>query len=265
MQLFITNRCNVRYKGCFNQHNLGLGDMSLREYKWHIIDHLGLGIKKIILLGGEPTMHPKINNMIVFNNRAGLKTTIYTNGYGLDTISKSLLGSTDIRLGVYGLKSSEKPIVKIKRPNFPITVVFMLRRDNISEFMSVAQYAEERLGCKKFIISCIRDIATSGDYWIDTPEILPFEDYFNTVQSFVLEYSGKMDIHIAWRGVIKTNIPRETVEHCRFGNIFPNGEKIICPFDICKQITTNELEIGSRRCNKNNGNCLLQKIVLERK
>ncbi|MDD5164752.1 MAG: 4Fe-4S cluster-binding domain-containing protein, partial [Patescibacteria group bacterium] len=83
LQLFITNRCNLRCKGCFYAHKLGAKEMSLREYQDYILKYLP-EIQKVILLGGEPTMHKNLPQMLKFNNQYGLKTTIYSTGFNLE-------------------------------------------------------------------------------------------------------------------------------------------------------------------------------------
>jgi len=264
LQLFITNRCNLRCKGCFYAHKLGQEDMPFEDYQKHITEHLDLGIKKIILLGGEPTIHNDICRMINWNAGKGLKTTIYTNGFGIEKFAQEDLSQCDIRIGVYGLKNSERPLAKIRKPDFPVTFVYMLRKDNVIELLPAAREMEERFGGTKLFISAIRDILKTQDYWKDTDETLTFDEYFSAIQNFVDSYDGNMEIHIARRGVIETDIPQEKVHHCRFGNIFPDGKKIICPFDISREITTDKLVFGIRPCNKNS-ECLLRKIVLARK
>ncbi len=264
LQLFITNRCNLRCKGCFYSHKLGHENMSFDDYQKHIAEHLIFGVKKIILLGGEPTIHKDICTMINYNTEKGLKTTIYTNGSGIEKLARKNLERCDIRIGVYGLKNSERPLAKIKKPDFPVTFVYMLRKDNVAELLPTALEIEEKFGGTKLFISSIRDILKTQDYWKDTDETLTFDEYFSVIQNFVDSYSGNMEIHIARRGVIETDTPQEKVRHCRFGNIFPDDKKIICPFDISREITTDKLIFGIRSCNKNS-ECLLRKIVLKRK
>jgi hypothetical protein len=84
------------------------------------------------------------------------------------------------------------------------------------------------------------------------------------VQDFVNNYQGNLpQIHIAKRGVLETEVEYPIVNKCRFGNIFPNGDKIICPLDISLNKTVPELKFGEVECNKRG--CILQKIVLRRK
>ncbi|VVB78457.1 7-carboxy-7-deazaguanine synthase [uncultured archaeon] len=263
LQLFITNKCNLRCKGCFYSHKLGKGEMSIEEYKKHVFDN-SKTIKKVIILGGEPTLHPNLEEMIQFNNSQDLRTTIYTNGHNLKRLENADLSKTQIRIGVYGSFNSEKPLYKIPSPNIPVTVVYMLRKDNITELNEAATMAESRFDCKAFYISSIRDITITQDYWKDTPETIPLKEYYQLVQKFVNEYEGGISsLHIARRGVIETKKQSNHINKCRFGNIFPDGEKIICPFDISRKLVASEISFGKNYCNK--GGCVLTKIVLERK
>jgi len=264
LQLFITNKCNLRCTGCFYSHKLGKEEMSLSEYKNHVLEHEN-EIEKVILLGGEPTLHPDLGEMIEFNNKKRLATTIYTNGSQIKSLEGMDLSKTQVRLGVYGSFSSEKPLYKILSPNFPVTVVYMLRTDNISELDETALMAEHRFNCNGFYISSIRDITSTQDFWKDTPETVPLDEYFRLVQGFVDSYTGEIPVlHIARRGVIETKKQSDEIDRCRFGNIFPDSEKIICPFDISRRVTTDKLVFGKRPCNKDKS-CILKKIVLRRK
>lgn len=128
--------------------------------------------------------------------------------------------------------------------------------------MKTAMMAEKKFDCQGFYISSIRDIAVTQDYWKDTKETLNLEGYFKAVQNFVKNYNGRIPrLHIARRGIIIGN--KQKVTKCRFGNIFPDNKKIICPLDISKKLYSKELMFNKRPCNKNK-ECILQKIVLEK-
>jgi hypothetical protein len=225
------------------------------------------------LIGGEPLLHKKLAAMIDINNKAGIKTTIYTNGHNLNVLGRIQnegvdLTSVEIRISIYGVYKSEKPLEKIKRVNLPpkMMFVYMLRKNNVDELPKAALMVKQKFGCGRFFISSIRDIASTGDYWKESQETLPLEEYFAVVQDFIKNYNGGLEeIHISKRGIIKTEKSELiTVDRCRFGNIFPSGEKITCPFDICKNIITPELRFGNKKCNKHS-RCLLRKIVLIKK
>jgi len=261
LQLFITEKCNLRCKGCFVGHKLGSHDMEYDVYRFHILNYCN-EIQKVILLGGEPTLHKNLLNMINLNEELNLKTTVYTNGIKLDRLDREDWYNTEVRVGVYGAYRSEKPLVNIPKVERPITIVYMLRRDNIDELFLTAKMAEE-YNCNRFYISSIRDITKTHDYWLDTEETIPPFEYADIVQNFINNYNGNIkEIHISKRGVLETS-NSYNIDVCRFGNIFLDNEKIICPLDISNKILSNKLEFSSRKCNKRG--CILQKIVLKRK
>ncbi|MBU2637844.1 MAG: radical SAM protein [Nanoarchaeota archaeon] len=261
LQLFITNRCNLRCRACFYAGSLGKKDMSMEQYKEHVLEHKE-EISKVILLGGEPTLHPDLEQMLFFSKSQGLRTTVYTNGARITRLEGFDLKDVEVRVGIYGSVSSEKPLGKIARVSFPFTVVYMLRKDNVNELMEAAEMADS-LGSPRFFISSIRDIAKTGSYWIDNEETVPLEQYADIVQDFVDNYKGGMELHIAKRGVLKSQAD-SNADKCRFGNIFPDDSKIICPFDISLEKYSSRLCFDKRRCNKNKS-CLLTKIVLKPK
>lgn len=266
LQIFITDKCNKRCSGCFYKYRLGTEDMSFYDYK-HYVEKYREGTDKVILIGGEPSLHPRVADFIRYNHDSGLKTTVYTNGYNLKAFEDVSNLDVKIRIGIMGLNVSEKPLAQITPVDFPVTVVYMLRMDNIHELYSTAAYSETIFNCKDFYISNIREVDRTGSFWFETPETLPLSpslqpNFSNVVQDFVNYYRGDMErLHICRRGVIEGGL---SVTHCRYINIFPNGDLIICPFDISRNIKAKDYKYRTRLCQKHS-ECILQKIVLKRK
>ena len=265
LQVFITNKCNKRCRGCFYEKGLGTGEMPLHGYKRLVLRHKS-EITKVILMGGEPTMHPMLPEMIAFNQMHGLKTTVYTNGFNLNAFDGINMSGVSLRIGVLGLTKGEKRLVEVQKTRLPVTIVYMLRKDNLGELMPTAKYAEENFNCHDFYISSIRDIAATGSFWLDTEETISVDEFAGRAQEFVNAYNGKLErIHIARRGILETESHGRYPEakECRFLNVFPDGRRVICPFDISLGRYSEEEGFVKRKCNKHS-ECLLQKIVLER-
>ena len=262
LQFFITNRCNKRCAACFYNDYLGKRDMSFTEYTDGLSFYLemskGHPIKKVILLGGEPTLHPDLVNIIKHNQTKMLDTTVYTNGYDLSKFNQLKFDKLSVRIGVMGLLRSEKPLSEIKQVEFPVGIVYMLRKDNVNELLPSMYHAEKEFNCKYFMISSIRDVETTGSFWEDTDSTVSNEEYKNIVNKTLQLYDGKLDIHISRRGVIDGPT---TCDYCRFINIHVDGKITLCPFDISKKIFDSKEDFG-RDCNKHNS-CILQKIVLK--
>jgi hypothetical protein len=266
LQLFITDRCNLRCKGCFYDKRLGSKDMSLDEYKNQVAAYLGQ-IGRVTLLGGEPTMHPQLEGMIGFNREHNLKTTVYTNGFDLDRLKGIGYEGISLRIGVHGRTISEKPLSGIKRTSAPVTIVYMLDKANQHELMGAAEEAARDFNLQSFYVSSIRRIDVTKNFWIDDDTTLPLAEYCDVAQNFVDNCpEGIKRLDISRRGLLYTEATNsaEAVKRCRFGNLFPNGDKIICPLDISLNKLSNNIEFDKRECTKNS-ECLLQKIVLIRK
>lgn len=264
LQLFITDRCNLRCEGCFYNKRLGKIDMSFEEYVANV-DRYRSHINKVTLLGGEPTIHPGLEDMLKFNRDEGLKTTIYTNGFDLRKLEKMNPEGVSLRIGVHGRDTSDKPLSRVSRTDFPSLIVYMLSKANVSELVSAAEDSAREFNCLGFYVSSIRRIDLTKNFWIDSSDTLPLEDYCRVVQNFIDNCPDRIKkLHISRRGLLYTNKYREEITKCRFGNVFPNGDKIICPLDISLNKLAGELSFNERPCNKSS-ECVLQKIVLTRK
>ena len=99
LQVFITGRCNAACKTCFFRKHLKDGDMSFDNYA-HIVHQYEKEIEKVILIGGEPSLHSKLKEMVHLNYLYGLQTTIYTNGANLEALERCAKFGPSIRLSV---------------------------------------------------------------------------------------------------------------------------------------------------------------------
>lgn len=259
LQLFITERCNLRCPECFNMKNLGNRDMSLEFYQKSVSQFSG-EVGKILLSGGEPTLHRQIRDIIRFNHDQGLKTTIYTNGAALEKLSDIPLEGLSVRVSIFGIEDCVKALRDLEPySHLPVMFTYMLKKDNIHELLPAAQILEKEYNCQDLLIStCLGE-----DYWTEYENTLPLSRYPEIVNNFLAHYEGQMTIHIAFRGVIKGKHPAHNPETCRFGNIFLD-KLIQCPYDIQRDLTTDQIKFGIVKCNKNDS-CLLSKIILRRK
>lgn len=256
LQLFITNRCNKRCKGCFYADMLSSEHMGFDLYKKLLNEYAKkLSATKVVLLGGEPTLHPQLRDFVAEAAGRGLLVTVYTNGANLQALDGCVGDGVAVRIGVLGHRRSEKPLAEIAPPGYPVSVVYMLRRDNLDELDATAADAEARFDCRYFMLSSIRDIAKTGSYWEDTPETLPNDEYKAETLRFLDRYRGGLDVHVANRGVFDGC----GHDRCRFLNLYPDGSCTLCPFDISLGVKDDPENFG-RRCRKHR-ECLLQKWV----
>jgi len=94
-QVFPTLRCNRACGFCFNRHLAPAGDMQLATFA-AVLDRAGAaGVRAVDLLGGEPTLHPALGDMVRAAAARGVRVTLSTNGDG----GLDLLGELEDELG----------------------------------------------------------------------------------------------------------------------------------------------------------------------
>ena len=134
LEVNLTNKCNGKCSWCIEKKG------------WHPKTHVGwkelvnvilsTGKKNIILLGGEPTLHPNLNEIIVALHQNGKKVWITTNGSNLRklmNIHYYLLTGMNISIHHYNLKK-----------NFEITGISITEED-IKFIVGLAKLANIRL------------------------------------------------------------------------------------------------------------------------
>ncbi|MEM0021382.1 MAG: tungsten cofactor oxidoreductase radical SAM maturase [Fervidicoccaceae archaeon] len=111
-----TTRCNLSCKICFKQHWFDKeGDMDWNLFKKLIEESADFPKLRTVIFGGigEPTVHPRIADMVSEAKKRGLKVAITTNGLFLSTSSLLNLvsrGIDSIYFSVDALPSSWNPM-----------------------------------------------------------------------------------------------------------------------------------------------------------
>ncbi|MGQ9571306.1 MAG: SPASM domain-containing protein [Thermodesulfovibrionales bacterium] len=102
IQLYPTMKCNLSCSFCFNRKNDFIEDISISDFELLVNLFSDIGIKEVDILGGEPTLHPELNQMLCLLYIKKMKTMISTNGIlvsSLKEISKRY-NSDHIKIGV---------------------------------------------------------------------------------------------------------------------------------------------------------------------
>lgn len=102
IQFYPTLRCNYGCSFCFNRNLPLINDVTVSDFR-KIASMLGkLEIPYLDILGGEPTLHPQLPQLVDMIKSNGLKTTISTNGSNvpiLSTLSKKY-DKESVRAGI---------------------------------------------------------------------------------------------------------------------------------------------------------------------
>jgi radical SAM protein with 4Fe4S-binding SPASM domain len=84
MEIEFSLRCNFSCPYCYvPQPEYFKDEMAPQEIRDTLLQARELGARKIIILGGEPTIYPKVNEMILFIRSQGMDVEMFTNGSGI--------------------------------------------------------------------------------------------------------------------------------------------------------------------------------------
>lgn len=102
LQFYPTLRCNLSCEFCFNRGLTGMMDVDPDDFQKIVAAAAGHGIGHIDFLGGEPTLHPDIADMIAMIESAGLMTTLSSNGTHPEVLARlsRRFPETALRIGV---------------------------------------------------------------------------------------------------------------------------------------------------------------------
>lgn len=171
------------------------------QIKWsqfcnHVDEAAGIGVKSIVLIGGEPMIHIDIMRMIEYVVDLGLNAAIYTSGWGVSEATVNRFKAYSNRLYLFlSLNGSTKEINEKSRDGYETTINAMrilkekgclyginwvARHDNLMDFPSMVELSK-RMGAEYINIVCNK---INGSGLVDSP--LTHDDY-----TFLVEYITK--------------------------------------------------------------------------
>jgi organic radical activating enzyme len=267
LQVFITNRCNLRCDGCFARNVIkeNNSDIGVDEYKGVVSEFLEKDGKQINLIGGEPLLHPYLRDILDINRGNDIKTTIYTNGYFLNDYIREDFENIKIRVSIYCKSGSIKSSKGLPQTDIPIDVCYMVSKDStLDDMLESAREVEENYNCNVFFISSIRELDNGRKEFFDDASLsMNMLKYKEIVHNFLDVYEGNMEVHISKRGVFEST-KNVAGNKCKFSNYFIGGKIIQCPYDIVNLKFQKDYKFDSRYCQHNN-TCLMSKIKLKKK
>ncbi|MDO9580500.1 MAG: radical SAM protein [Bacteroidales bacterium] len=275
--LFITNKCNLRCKSCFNKSNIGNSKEMSFEYVKTIVDN-NPQVTKYDIMGGEPMLHTELDKILTYLDEHDKKIGLYTNGMMLSRL-KTTYKNLKLNFACHSIISNNtslKPIniitEQIKRLEniYPIKLCYLISKNNRADLALFSKYIEDNFSnIKKLTIGVLRN---ESDYWNNSfDDILPLEEYPVLIQNFLDMYSGRLNIDIFTEGVVFTpKLPQSQPNQInRFKCIFTDNKYTECLYDVGvdKKIDFNP-ELPIKFCNYKKcprygrNNCLTDKIKL---
>lgn len=110
MEIEFSRICNFRCSYCYVEGKVEYSDELCREeIKDVILQAKKLGARKIIILGGEPSIYPHLVEMLRFLGNEGLEIEMFTNGSGIDKDLAAVLAEEKARV-VLKLNSRDEGI-----------------------------------------------------------------------------------------------------------------------------------------------------------
>jgi radical SAM protein with 4Fe4S-binding SPASM domain len=99
MEIEFSLRCNFRCPYCYVPRHPDVSqELRRSEIRDVILQAAALGARKIIILGGEPTIYPHILEMIDFIRSHGLDVEMFTNGSGISADFAAALAAQSVRV-----------------------------------------------------------------------------------------------------------------------------------------------------------------------
>lgn len=80
MEIEFNSECNFNCIYCYASNEPTEDALSREEFKNVILDAKSLGVRSMVILGGEPTLYPHLLEMIRFMREQGLRVELFTNG-----------------------------------------------------------------------------------------------------------------------------------------------------------------------------------------
>jgi len=101
MEIEFSRVCNFSCSYCYVDGSIECTDeLSREEIKDVILQAKELGARKIIILGGEPSIYPHLVEMLLFLSKEELEVEMFTNGSGIDKDLAAVLAETKVRVAL---------------------------------------------------------------------------------------------------------------------------------------------------------------------
>lgn len=257
--LHILTACNLACRHCYiNKKEHGTTQLS-REQLREWLELFAKTEKKtnLILLGGEPTLHPELAFAIETAKKLDYSVTVDSNGYLfhdfldkttpalLDYLSFSLDGSTaavnDAIRGDGVFQICTDNIVAATQRGFRVSVIYTVNSKNIHDLEKMLPLLI-RLRVRKFFIQVLGLRGNSANIGLGELGQVSREEWLSVVPP-VAKMIAEQGVHVIYPKVFLD--PAESFE-CA-GNIaenyfvFPNGRVYLCP--LCEDHPIHAYEI----------------------
>lgn len=226
IQFYPTLNCNYACSFCFNRNLPAIKDVGVDDFQNILGTLKHLKIDHIDMLGGEPSLHPDLMQLVDFIAYSGLKTTISSNGSHIDiltSISKTY-PKRSVKIGI-SLNSNNIPD---DLHDYIITFKPMLK----------SVYSKQRAlhkSCQAYInipgieyYLLYMDIIDPNDFKLG----VPFYKFYNDLEKFKETYANISGVFCSGFLPDSSHYPELEFVRCPAGttklSLLPNGDMYPC-------------------------------------
>ncbi|MBF0449469.1 MAG: radical SAM protein [Candidatus Magnetomorum sp.] len=255
----ITTHCNLSCRHCYIdpvQH--GLGSIPLDQImQW--LTYLKKDNTDLVLLGGEPTLHPDLSEIVKFSRKLGFKSiTIDTNGYlfhnilnrvtphDVDFFSFSLDGPdasiNDAIRGADSFETCTKGILAAREKGFSVSVIYTVSAMNLKSLNQMPVLIQ-KLDIQRFFIQVIGIRGNSSKNASNNQQI-NYEQWMTHVPK-VAKQVVQLGIPVTYPKVF---LQKDEFFECAgrvadYFFVFPNGRVYQCP--LCEDYPIHSYMIST--------------------
>lgn len=148
--LELTEACNLKCIHCYegNCHKRKNNPLTLDEWKDIIFQLVNLKIKRVILIGGEPTCYKGVEEIVDFCGKNNLNITYFTNATMLNDQLIDLFSkyNVQVKISIYGFDKTSHDSITTVSGSFDKTLnnIIKLRDKNIKTYASVIMMKENQ-------------------------------------------------------------------------------------------------------------------------
>lgn len=239
VSLKITNECNLKCLHCSSDSGLPLrNELTLTEIRNLIDDLARIGVKRVTLSGGEPTIRKDFWDVLRYLDDADIQVSLFTNGFFLDRNFVGRLSEfsvSGVRISIDGGVPSTHDKIRVFEGSFSravnavrlcreaglmVIIVSVIMKNNFSEIRKIIQLAE-----KNRVPAYFRRFHPVGR-GLRNMHLMPIPEALKAATSIIGSYYGE-------------DLIREMINYlelvggwCYIGSrmsIEPDGNVVLCP------------------------------------
>jgi radical SAM protein with 4Fe4S-binding SPASM domain len=187
MEIEFSRICNFRCSYCYVEEQTERNnELSRDEIKDAIRQAKELGARKIIILGGEPSIYPHLTEMIDFLDREALEIEMFTNGAGISQEMANILAKSRVRVALKMNSRNEKTQDQLAGRNGAFVII-----NRALAHLKEAGYPSKDLFLAISTVICQQNIEELPSMWkwLRKQNIEPFFEVI-TPQAHVLKNDG---------------------------------------------------------------------------